>query len=153
MFLSRFQDGCDKDLASNELTSVKVERIPMAKEAEVPTISVIPDKTSDLEKGYYHGVYVLIQFNKEIIVDRNDYQVDTEAYPYEKDMEDGRLNDEREHHWRMVFEDNKGGVDNKKAIIHGTRWDVYMNDKRSLIKGGIMWKYQVMMGGCFFRNS
>ena len=52
----RFQDGCEKDLTSNQLAAVTVERIPVTEEAEVPTISVIHDETIDLEKGHYHGV-------------------------------------------------------------------------------------------------
>ena len=36
----------------------------------------------------------------------------------------------------MVFEDNNGGVDNKKAIINAKRWDVYTNEKEALVKGG-----------------
>ena len=44
-------------------------------------------------------------------------------------MEGVRLDDEREHHRRMVSEDNGGGVDGEKAIIHDKRWDVYMKNK------------------------
>ena len=36
----------------------------------------------------------------------------------------------------MVFEDNDGGVDDKKALLHANRWDVYINEKQKLIKGG-----------------
>ena len=28
------------------------------------------------------------------------------------------LDNERERHWRMVFKDNDGGVDNEKALLH-----------------------------------
>ena len=28
------------------------------------------------------------------------------------------LDDERECNWRMVFEDNNGGVDDTKSVIH-----------------------------------
>ena len=51
-------------------------------------------------------------------------------------MEDVKLDDKRERHWRMVFEDNDGGVDNQKAILHAKRWDIYMNEKEASIKGG-----------------
>ena len=44
-------------------------------------------------------------------------------------MEYVSLDDEREHHWRMVLEDNYGGVDNEKALLHDKGWDVYMNEK------------------------
>ena len=30
---------------------------------------------------------------------------------------------------RMVFEDNDGGLDDKKALLHAKRWDVYVNEK------------------------
>ena len=46
--------------------------------------------------------------------------------PDEEDMEDVRLDDERERHWRMVFEDNGGGVDYDKELLHDKRWDVYI---------------------------
>ena len=54
----------------------------------------------------------------------------------EEGMDDVIINDEREHHWRMFFKDNYGGVDSKKAILHAKRWDVYMNNKLYLIKCG-----------------
>ena len=41
-----------------------------------------------------------------------------EGYPDEEEMDDVNIDDEREHHWRMVFEDNEGGVDDKKALLH-----------------------------------
>ena len=51
-------------------------------------------------------------------------------------MDDINLDDERESHWRMVFEDNDGGVDDAKASIHAKRWDIYINEKEKLVKGG-----------------
>ena len=36
----------------------------------------------------------------------------------------------------MFFEDNDGGVDDKKAILHANDWYVYMNQKEAIIKGG-----------------
>ena len=35
-----------------------------------------------------------------------------------------------------VFEDNDGGLDDQKVILHNKMWDVYMNYKEALIKGG-----------------
>ena len=32
-------------------------------------------------------------------------------------------------HWSMVFEDNYGGMDDAKALIHNKRWCVYVNEK------------------------
>ena len=45
----------------------------MEEEPEVPTIPEIPDETVPLEKGFYHGVYVMLHFNKEGGVDRKEY--------------------------------------------------------------------------------
>ena len=64
VLLVKFQDGYDKDMTMNQITGVKLDRIPVTKEAEFPTIYAILDWEVDLEKGYYHGVYILIQFNK-----------------------------------------------------------------------------------------
>ena len=47
-----------------------------------------------------------------------------EANPEREKMEDGTLNDEREHHWRKIFEDNQGGMDDDKRLIHSKRWDI-----------------------------
>ena len=52
-----------------------------------------------------------------------------EDYRYKKEMEDKNLDNDMEHHWRMVFDDNSGGADNKKALIYPNRWDVYMNEE------------------------
>ena len=38
----------------------------------------------------------------------------------------------------MVFEDNGGGVGDKKVLLHAKRWDVYVNEKGNLIKGGYL---------------
>ena len=54
-------------LILNKISSLTVERIPDTKEAEVPTIYIIPDETADLDKWYYHGVYMLLKF-KNILV-------------------------------------------------------------------------------------
>ena len=42
-------------------------------------------------------------------------------------MDDANLDDERERHWRIVFEDNAGGVDDEKALLHAKSWDIYVN--------------------------
>ena len=66
----------------------------------------------------------MLHFNKEEGVDRKEDQAYMDQDPDEEYMEDVRLDDEREHHWRMVFEDNGEGVENKKALLHSKRWDV-----------------------------
>ena len=43
-------------------------------------------------------------------------------------MENVNIDDERERHWRMVFDKNDGGVGDKKALLHANRWDVYVNE-------------------------
>ena len=45
----------------------------------------------------------------------------------EEDMEDVIHDDKIERHRRMVFKDKNRGVDGEKSILHGKRWDVYMN--------------------------
>ena len=41
--------------------------------------------------------------------------------PDEEEMDDVNLDDERGHHWRMVFEDNDRGVDDEKSLLT-TKW-------------------------------
>ena len=84
--LVRFNYGCKKYLNSNQLTIVIVDEIPLNKEPEVPTNPDIPEEQVTLEKGYYHGVYVIINFKKEVVVDRREYQADVEEYPDEEEM-------------------------------------------------------------------
>ena len=90
----------------------------------------------ELEKGYFHCVYVMLRFKKEVSVDSKKEQADVEDDLDEEDMEDVNLDDERERQWRMVFEDNDGGVDDAKSLLHANRWDVYVNEKEKLVKGG-----------------
>ena len=58
-----------------------------------------------------------------------------EQDPDEEDMEYLKLDNDRERHWRMVFEDNDEGVDDKKELLHAKRWDIYMNENEKIIKG------------------
>ena len=69
--LVRFQDGCENYLTSNQLTK------------------------NTLDKGYYHGVYVILHLNKEDGVYRKEENVDIEQDTDEEDMEDVKLEDER----------------------------------------------------------
>ena len=63
-FLVRFWYGCDKGKKKlNQPTIRTVDKIPMTEESEVPTISTKYEEAVGLEKGYYHGVYVLLNFN------------------------------------------------------------------------------------------
>ena len=58
--------------------------------------------------------------------------------PDEEDIEDINLDNERERHWRMVFEDNDVGVDNAKALMNVKRWDIYVNENANIVKGGYL---------------
>ena len=92
------------------------------------------------KQSYTH---VLINFNKKDGVDRKEYQADVGPDPDEEVMEDVRLDEKIKRQWRMIFEGNDGGLDNQEAIIHSKRWDVYMNEKNALIRGG----YSVEVSG------
>ena len=69
----------------------------------MPRILEIPEEQVTLEKGYYHGVYVILNFSTEEGVDRKEEQADIGQDPDEEDMEDVKLDDEREYHWRMFL--------------------------------------------------
>ena len=56
----------------------------------------------------------------------------------EEEMKGVNLYDKRERHWRMVFEDNYGGLNDTKVLIHARLWDVYENEKEKLVKGGYL---------------
>ena len=42
----------------------------------------------------------------------------------EEDTGNANLDNDMEPHWRTVFEDNDGGVDDAKELLHAKRWDV-----------------------------
>ena len=56
--------------------------------------------------------------------------------PDEEEIEDMVLNDERERNLRIIFEDNNGGVNGTKALLHAKKWDVCNLEKDVLVKGG-----------------
>ena len=47
-----------------------------------------------------------------------------ESYTGEEVMEYMQLKNKRDHHWRMVFKENDGGVGDYKVILHSKRWYV-----------------------------
>ena len=61
-FLLRFQYGCEKNLSSNQITTVIVEKIPEEKEPEVSAIPEIPEEQVELDKGYYRYFYIMLRF-------------------------------------------------------------------------------------------
>ena len=85
----------------------------------------------------------MLQFKNEVGVDIKEDQADMEDYSYEEEMDDVNIDDERERHSRMVFEDNEGGVDDKKALLQDKRWDSCVNEGEQLEKG----KYSVEVFG------
>ena len=74
-FLVIFKNGCKKYLASNQLTFVIVDKIPVEEEPDVTTIPEIPEEQVPSEMICYHGVYVNVSFNKEGVFDRKEEQV------------------------------------------------------------------------------
>ena len=71
----------------------------------------------------------MLRLKKEVAVGSKDDKVDMEDYPYEEYMDNVHLEDDRERHWRMVFEYKYGGVNDTKSVLHANRWDVYVNEK------------------------
>ena len=63
-FLMRFQYGLENDLTLNQLTIVIVEKRTVEEEPKVTKIPDISEDKVTSEKGYYNGVYVIINFNK-----------------------------------------------------------------------------------------
>ena len=105
-----FQGGCEKDLTSTKITVVKVDGIPMNKESEVPTIYTKPEEAVDLEKGYYHVVYYLLNFSNEDVVGIKEGHKDMEGYFYREEVDTITISHEKECRWRMVLGDKDGGI-------------------------------------------
>ena len=64
---------------------------------------------------------MFINFNMDGDVDMKEDQADVDPYHDEEEMEDVRLDKKRERHWRMIFEENDGGVENEKSLLHTKR--------------------------------
>ena len=113
-------------MTSNKLTIVILEKSLVEEEPKVTKNTQIPEEKFTQEKGYYHSVYVIIYINNQVGVDMKQQQADVEDDPDEQEMEDMKLDDDTERCWRMVFEDNDGGVYDKKSLLNTKRWDVYI---------------------------
>ena len=113
----------------NQPTIVIVENILEEKETEVFAILEIPEEQVKLEKGYYSCVYFMLRLKKQFGVDSNYYQADMQDNPDEEDMDDDNIDNDRERHWRMVFEDNDGGMGDKESFFHAKSSNVYVNEK------------------------
>ena len=64
--------------------------------------------------------------------------MDVEKDTDEEETEDVKLDNGREHHLSMVFEENDLGVDYKKALLHDKRWYFCVNEKENTIKDGYL---------------
>ena len=131
----RFKNGCKNNMSLNQLTVVIVEKIPEEKEPQVYEITEIPEEKVELEKGYYCCVYVMLWFKNDVGVVSKEDQTYVEDDP-DDEVDDANLYNKRGHHWRMVFVDNDGGVEDAKVLLHAKRWDVYLDEKKKLVKGG-----------------
>ena len=132
-YLVRFQDGLEKDMSQNHLTIVVV-RSEVEEDIEVREVDIIPEVREEL--GCYRWVYIYLHFVKEYGVDKRQDQVCVEKGPDEEYIGDVVLDDERQRHWLIVFEENNVGVDGTKALLHAKKWDVYNSEKEALLKGG-----------------
>ena len=108
-------------MSPDQLT-IMVVRSEVEGEIEVREVDMIPEVRGYL--GCYHWVYIYLNFIKYDGVHKRQDQLGLDPDPDEEQIEDVVLNDERERHWYMVFEDNNGGVYGKKALIHAKKWDV-----------------------------
>ena len=70
----------------------------------------------------------MLWFKKEFGVEIKEEQADVEYDPDKEEMDDVNLDDGKECHRRMVFEDNDGGVVDANSLLHAKRWDVYVNE-------------------------
>ena len=142
-FLVRSQNGCKKNLSLNQLTITTAHNILVEEAPEVSTIPEIPEDNVLKQKGYNRFVYVLLQFKTEEEIDSKEEQIELDHDPDEEEMGEVHIVDERERHYRNYFEDNEGGVNDKKALLHAKYWDLYVNEKEILVKG----KYSVEFVG------
>ena len=95
-FLVRFQNGCEKNVSSDQLTVVIVEKILVGEEPEISTISEIHENQVEKEKGYYRCVYVMLWFKKEVGVYSKEEQADVDDDTDEEEMAYINLDDDRE---------------------------------------------------------
>ena len=67
--LVRFQNGCEKNLYSNQLTVVTAHEILVEDAPEVSTIPEIPEDNVEIHKEYYRCVYILLPFKTDDEID------------------------------------------------------------------------------------
>ena len=119
--LVRFQDELEKEMLLIH-TTIVVIRSELEEDIEVREVEIIPEVSEDL--GCYRWVYISLNFIKEDGVDKREYQVGMVPDSDEEEIDDGVINDERDRNWLIVFEENNGGVDGTKALLHAKKRDV-----------------------------
>ena len=67
---------------------------------------------------FYYGLIIRMMLIK------NEEHTDTEDDMEEEATEDTRFENERDRHWRMIFEDNGRRIYVEKVLLHTNRWDV-----------------------------
>ena len=73
-------------------------------------------------------VYVLLKFKKKYVVNRKEDHMEMEEYPYDENMEDVVVHDEREH-GIMAIRDNEEGIYEDKHFLHANMCDIYTREK------------------------
>ena len=53
----------------------------------MPRISVVPDETVTLKKGYYCGIHIFLNFKREDVPYRKEEQADMNTDPDEEEVE------------------------------------------------------------------
>ena len=69
-----FQNGCENNMSSNQLTIVTAHDILVEEAPEVSTIPEIPEDNAEKHKGYYRCVYVLLQLKMEDEIENKEEQ-------------------------------------------------------------------------------
>ena len=80
-------------------------------------------------KVVYFSFFYCFCFEIDISTDLPEDQVSEERDPDLDEEEDTRMDELRDEHWRDVTEEGK-----YKKNIHASRWEVYVKDKKELIK-------------------
>ena len=80
-----------------------VEKIPEEKEHKFFINVKIPEEQVNFYKGYYQCAYVMMRFNNEVCVVIKEEQAGVEDDHDEEEMEDVKLDNERERHWSIYF--------------------------------------------------
>ena len=107
---------------SNQLTIVVING-EVEEDIEVKEVDIIPDVREEL--GCYHWVNISLYFIMENGVYKREEQLGVDTDPDAEGIEHVVLNDERERHWRIGFEEKNGGVDGTKDLLHTKDGGVY----------------------------